>query len=114
MYATAYARMDRAVIRRPRAARVAAERARRLAIRAAVFLGVLVVLALVLAQTAHGSGPSGYSEVTVGPGDTVWSIAVQRYPGEDTRQRVADIMAANGLEQPVIRPGQHLRVPNRG
>lgn len=86
--------------------------ARALAFRLSIVAAVVVFLVFALAQSVHGSGPGGYTEVTVAPGDTVWSIAAARYPGEDTRQHVDDILAANGLRAPVIQPGQRLRVPD--
>jgi nucleoid-associated protein YgaU len=49
--------------------------------------------------------------VTVRAGDSVWTIAAQRYPGADTRDKVGEILAANGLHDPLVRPGQQLRVP---
>ena len=110
MYAATF---DRHVIRRPRPSRLAAERARRFAVLVAVGVGVVVLLAIALAQTVHGGGTGGYDDVVVAPGDTVWSIAAARYPGDDTRERVSEIMSANGLGGPVLQPGQHLRVPNR-
>jgi LysM domain len=64
-----------------------------------------------LATAAHGSAPAGYDTVTVGAGDTLWSIAAQRYPGDDTRSRVDQILRANGLSSPVVYPGEELRVP---
>jgi nucleoid-associated protein YgaU len=64
-----------------------------------------------MAAAAHGSPPTGYSTVVVQPGDTLWSIATQRYPGDDVRERVQDIEAANGLQGPQIRPGESLRLP---
>ena len=45
-------------------------------------------------------------------GDTLWDIAAVYTPaGEDVRHTVADIRAANGLEDSVIYPGQVLLVP---
>lgn len=72
---------------------------------------VLLFVALAFAQTVHGSQPGGYVTVAVRPGDTVWSIAAGRYPGADTREKVDEILAANGLRQPSLHPGQTLRVP---
>lgn len=80
---------------------------RQLAMGAAVF----VFLAIAFAQAVHGSSPGGYVTVTVRPGDSLWSIAAGRYPGSDAREKVGEIMAANGLRDPSIRAGQELRVP---
>jgi LysM repeat protein len=48
--------------------------------------------------------------VTVQPGDTLWSLAERRYPGEDVRARVSEIERANGLGDPVLHTGQTLRL----
>jgi len=45
------------------------------------------------------------------PGDTLWSIASERYPADDVRVRVDDIEQANGLQGPTIKVGQTLRLP---
>jgi len=51
--------------------------------------------------------------VTVRPGDTLWSIARAVGPGgTDVRQVVDWIRDANGLENGLIRPGEHLFVPS--
>ncbi len=64
-----------------------------------------------LALVAHGSPPTTYRTVVVQPGDTLWNIAAAAYPGDDPRVRVDDIEAANGLDGPVIRAGETLRLP---
>jgi nucleoid-associated protein YgaU len=75
---------------------------------------VLAVLALTgfgMAVAAHGGGRTTYTTVVVQPGDTLWSIAAQRYPDDDVRDRVQDIEQANGLTGPEIRVGEVLRLP---
>ena len=79
---------------------------RLLAAVAAVFL-----LGLGFSIVAHGSADRGYSEVVVQPGDSLWSIASAQYPGDDVRERVQDIEAANGLSGPTIEVGQSLKLP---
>lgn len=104
-YAPRTATVSRLHVRRPVAPwRVAV---RRLAMGAAVFVMTVVFMA----QAVHGQGPSGYQSVTVRAGDTVWSIAAARYPGADTREKVDEILKANGLREPVLHPGEQLRVP---
>jgi nucleoid-associated protein YgaU len=49
--------------------------------------------------------------VVVQPGDTLWSIATERYPADDVRARVDSIEEANGLQSPRIFIGQTLRLP---
>src|SRR5438105_13760229 len=80
---------------------------RRLVIGVAVF-GLLV---FGLARAAQGSSAGAYETVTVRAGDTLWAIAAERYPNADTREKVDEIEHANGLNNPVIRPGQILKVP---
>jgi nucleoid-associated protein YgaU len=76
---------------------------------------VTVVAALVgagLAVVAHGSALNGGITVVVQPGDTLWTIATDHYPNDDVRTKVADIEQANGLQSPVIRVGETLRLPS--
>ena len=73
---------------------------------------VLALLCIACARSAWSASAADYATVTVRPGDTVWSIAAQRYPGADTRDKVGEIMAANGLHDALLRPGQKLRVPS--
>ena len=80
--------------------------------RLALGAGVVVALGVGLAQVVQGSAPSTYESVTVGPGDTLWGIASDRYPGADVRQKVGEIEAANGLSSPLVLTGQKLKVPS--
>jgi nucleoid-associated protein YgaU len=83
----------------------------RLGWRAALAVLVVALTGLGMAVAAHGGSAASYSTVVVQPGDTLWSIAVQRYPGDDVRERVQDIEAANGLQGPQIEAGETLRLP---
>jgi nucleoid-associated protein YgaU len=83
----------------------------RLGWRAALAVLVVALTGLGMAVAAHGGSATSYSTVIVQPGDTLWSIAVQRYPGDDVRERVQDIEAANGLQGPQIEAGETLRLP---
>ena len=79
----------------------------------------LLVVALIalagwqLARVALGGTEPAYTVVVVQPGDTLWSIAARQYPGADPRERVQAIEALNGLEGPVIVPGESLELPLR-
>jgi nucleoid-associated protein YgaU len=77
---------------------------------AAVMLLALSV-SLWLAIVAHGGTVVQDATVVVQPGDTLWTIAAQRYPSDDVRARVGDIERANGLQSPVIEAGEILRLP---
>ena len=83
----------------------------RLGWRAALAVLVVALTGIGMAAAAHGSTPAPSSTVVVQPGDTLWSIAAQRYPGDDVRDRVQDIEAANGLHGPQIEAGETLRLP---
>lgn len=62
----------------------------------------------VLARVSEGAGAA--DRYRVRPGDTLWSIAAQRYNG-DLRQAVWRIQRESDLESASIRPGQVLRLP---
>lgn len=74
-------------------------------------LAVVVGASAGFAIVAHGGSPRPEATVVVQPGDSLWSIAAEHYPSDDTRTRVEDIERANGLESPVIRAGQTLQLP---
>jgi nucleoid-associated protein YgaU len=87
------------------------ERRIRPAGRLAVVLLLALSVSLWLAIVAHGGTAAQDSTVVVQPGDTLWSIAAQRYPSDDVRARVDDIERANGLQGPVIEAGEILNLP---
>jgi LysM repeat protein len=70
-----------------------------------------LAVSLSLAVVAHGGTAPAYSTVVVQPGDTLWSIAAERYPSDDVRARVQDIEIANQLSSPAIEVGETLRLP---
>jgi nucleoid-associated protein YgaU len=77
------------------------------------WLGVIVLLlgaCLGLARVAVGD-VQAEATVVVEPGDTLWSIASSRYPGDDVRARVEEIERLNGLQGPLIEVGETLRMP---
>ncbi len=75
-------------------------------------VAAVLCLSVGFALGARGSVDRGYTTVVVQPGDTLWSIAAARYPGDDVRIRVQDIEQANGLAGPTIEVGQSLKLPN--
>jgi nucleoid-associated protein YgaU len=77
---------------------------------AAVMLAALSA-SLWLAIEAHGGTAIQDSTIVVQPGDTLWSIAAQRYPSDDVRTRVDGIERANGLQSPLIEAGEILKLP---
>ncbi len=78
---------------------------------ASLAVGVSLAIIFGLAKTAAGAEPAGSVQYRVQPGDSLWTIAAQRYPGSDVRDRVGEIEKLNGLQSPIIIPGEELRVP---
>lgn len=73
----------------------------------ATTLAALVIWAI----AAHSSNSAGKPQVyTVKPYDTLWSIASAHYGG-DPRQAIYRLEARNGLDGPVVHPGQRLVLP---
>ncbi|MCS7006201.1 MAG: LysM peptidoglycan-binding domain-containing protein [Thermoleophilia bacterium] len=72
---------------------------------------VLLVALVLWAVLARDGGAGGEARtVTVRPGDTLWSIAVEAYGG-DPREGVWRLRRENGLVDVTIHPGQRLVVP---
>lgn len=72
---------------------------------------VLLAAALVWAVLARDTGASGPVRwYRVEAGDTLWSIAAERYPG-DPREGVWKIERRNHLTGTTIVPGQRLALP---
>lgn len=74
-----------------------------------LFLAAVVALALVISNArAAGGGPE--LRYVVEPGDTLWSIAGERYDG-DPREGVWRLQQRNGLVGAALTPGMVLVVP---
>ena len=87
--------------------------------RTLVVLSLAVVLASLFGLKA-GAGttdrvgaPTSFIEVTVAPGDTLWSLASRMADGGDVRAMVDEISAVNSLESAELAPGQKIRIPLR-
>ena len=106
-YADANLAYRRAAYRRRPTRRQAAR------IKAGRVLVVLAILLVAMARVAYGGGRTGTEQVTVQPGQTVWSIAADRYPDDDVRSRVGEIVQLNHLGDGSIYPGEALQVPAR-
>ncbi len=79
---------------------------------------VLAAVGLLGARTAlagEDAASASMRQVTVAPGDTLWSIAAESVAAEggrgDVRERVAEIADLNALESSSIVVGQELVVP---
>ena len=74
-------------------------------------LVLVAALAVMLALSRVAWGGEAAATVVVQPGDTLWTIAADRYPGDDTRIRIDEIERLNNLASPVIVVGETLRLP---
>jgi LysM repeat protein len=68
----------------------------------------VAVLWAVFARASESAGPR--QAYVVQPGDSLWSIAAERYPG-DPREGVWMLKRVNGLAGASIYPGQELQLP---
>jgi LysM repeat protein len=69
---------------------------------------IITVLWAAFARASDGAGPP--QAYIVKPGDSLWSIAADRYAG-DPREGVWKLQRRNGLEGAAIYPGQKLLIP---
>jgi LysM repeat protein len=63
----------------------------------------------VVARSGQSAGPE--RRYVVKPGDTLWSIAVERYAG-DPREAVWELRERNGLAGTTVHPGEVLMLPS--
>jgi len=87
--------------------------------RTLLVLSLAVVLASVFGLKA-GAGttdsvgaPTSFIQVTVAPGDTLWSLATRLADGGDVRSLVDEIASVNSLSTAEVQAGQKLRIPLR-
>jgi nucleoid-associated protein YgaU len=87
--------------------------------RTLLVLSLAVVLASVFglnagANTTDRVGtPTSFIQVTVAPGDTLWSLATRLADGGDVRALVDEIASVNSLASAEVQAGQKLRIPLR-
>ena len=62
-------------------------------------------------STSTDSGSTSYVVLTVGSGDSIWSIARAVADGRDVRSVVDAIVTANSLSDGDVVAGQKIRVP---
>lgn len=82
-------------------------------IKAGRVLIVLAILWVVFMKAAYGGPRTGTEQVTVQPGQSVWSIAAQRYPDDDPRGMVGEIVSLNHLGDAPVYSGEKIQVPAR-
>ena len=85
--------------------------------RTLLVLSLAVVLASLFglkagAGTTNSVGaPTSFIEVTVAPGDTLWSLASRMASGSDVRAMVDEIASVNALASADLQAGQKVRIP---
>jgi hypothetical protein len=79
---------------------------------------LVAALSLVIAASAQATnhpqssrGAQHLIQVTVRPGQSLWSVAENADPGADTRAVIQQIVELNGLTGDVVTAGQRLWVP---
>ena len=86
------------------------------AVAAALLLAALSLVIAASAQATNHPLPSRgaqqhLTQVTVRPGQSLWSVAENTDPGADTRAVIQQIVELNGLTANVVFAGQRLWVP---
>lgn len=76
-------------------------------------VAALLALHLGLAGGQAALAPAGARTVVVAPGETLWQVAEQHFPGDDPRLAVDEIMQRNGLTSVLLQPGEVLILPAR-
>lgn len=76
-------------------------------------LALFAAASLVNHAQASTQGAPGVeaTEVTIAPGDTLWSIAAKAETQQDVQAVISQIAELNDLDTSVLQPGQTLYVP---
>jgi LysM domain len=56
-------------------------------------------------------GAAAFETVTVGVGESLWSIAERVAPASDPREVIGELERFNGLEDSAVLPGQTIAIP---
>lgn len=81
---------------------------------AVLLAGLLLTITSLLNQAQAATGEqTGVSavEVSVNPGDTLWSLAQDASTDDDVREVMAAITEINNLESSQLQPGEVLHIP---
>jgi hypothetical protein len=80
---------------------------------ALVLVAVAVYAGFGLGRASAGpsAAPTRAATVVVGPGESIWSIAVKEFPNSDPRDVVGEIRSINHLSSAEVLVGQRLRLP---
>lgn len=78
---------------------------------AALLVGLLGARTALAATSGSTVGSTAVEQVTVLPGDTLWSIAQEVGASGDVRDRIAQIRSLNDLETSSLAVGQQLIIP---
>ncbi len=105
-----------ALSRAPRAPRLRITRRGRVVLGALLATPVAVALALsALAESPAQAGSTapttGFSYVSVAPGESLWELAAWIAPEADPRDVVAQLVELNQLPTTEVQPGQRLAIP---
>jgi LysM repeat protein len=65
-----------------------------------------------VSSASTDTGRSSYTQTTVQPGETVWSVAKRVAPKHDPRALVDQIRALNHLDSGTLQVGQQLLIPH--
>ncbi|MEX1079473.1 MAG: LysM peptidoglycan-binding domain-containing protein [Homoserinimonas sp.] len=76
-----------------------------------VFAALAFALNGGMATATVEQGSTSY--LTVLSGQSLWQLAEEVAPGDDTREVVAQLLRANALESAEIFPGQQLAIPSQ-
>lgn len=81
------------------------------------FIGLILSLLLLFISflykdTAQANIANTYSYVVVEKGDTLWSIATEKYPKTDLRKYIYEIKKINNFTSAKIVPGQVIKLPD--
>jgi predicted Zn-dependent protease len=76
-------------------------------------LSLMVSLPLLSSTHLYAASAHRYADVTVKPGDTLWSIAAAHSGDADVQDTIDRISEANHLQAATIQPGEHLRIPQQ-